>query len=170
MSLNWDKILDEQESVDSEYSALPANSYDVVIDSAEAVKAGSGNQMIKVTCKVQGGPFNGRLLWTNIVFATDNATAMRFTLRKLKALGITQEWLSATNPNTATIAKKLEGILATAEVEIRQYQGEDRNEIKSFKALEGVAAASKRASSDPTVPSIPMPDIPVPDTDDEEPF
>lgn len=178
--LNWDDILEEQEESDSEFAALPAQTYTVEVAEAEAKVAQSGNQMIKLTCRVQGGPYNGRLLWTNIVFATANPTAMKFTLKKLRALGVSKEWLARENPNTATIASKLEGVVAEAEVEQKPYNGDMTNEIKAFKSITGATptaaapspAAPAAASPEPKAPSTPTTasDIPKPDIDPEEPF
>lgn len=183
--LNWDDILEEQEGADTEFAAIPATTYTVEIESAEARTAQSGNKMINLTCRVQGGPYDQRIVWTNIVFATDNPTAMKFTLRKLKALGVTKEWLARENPSTETIAAQIEGVVAEAEVTQRTWEDELRNDIKSFKALATPSPGS--AASEPPAPAAtptPTPDpepkapagpsaseIPLPEADDsEEPF
>lgn len=187
--LDWDSILEEQEEADSEFAAIPANTYTVEVDSAEAVTAQSGNKMIKCTLRVQGGPYNGRLLWTNIVFATGNPVAMKFTLRKLRALGVTKEWLAAHNPSVEQIAAAIEGKVVDAEVEQKPYNGEMTNDVKGFKAVSGGAGspAPAAASSGPAAPSAPKkasgsaspPKPPTPSaseaappipTDEEEPF
>lgn len=176
--LDWDAILEEQESADTEFAAIPATSYTVEVESAEARVAQTGNKMINLTCRVQGGPYDGRLIWTNIVFATDNPTAMKFTLRKLKALGVTQEWLARENPSTHTIASKIEGAVVEAEVTQRPWEGEMRNDIKSFKSVSSAPGPSEPAAPastpdpEPKTASEPKAgDIPLPESDDsEEPF
>lgn len=188
--LNWDSILEEQEEADSEFAAIPANTYTVEVDSAEATTAQSGNKMIKCTLRVQGGPYNGRLLWTNIVFATGNPVAMKFTLRKLRALGVTKEWLAAHNPSVEQIASAIEGKVVDAEVEQKPYNGEMTNDVKGFKAVTAGAGspapapaassepappapAKKAAAPTPSAPPTPTPDPspPTPSMDDsEEPF
>lgn len=155
MTLNWDSILEEQ-SATSEDSAIPAGTYAVEVASAADKVAQSGNHMIALTCRVIGGPYDGRLLWTNIVFATTNTTAMKFTLRKLNALGVGREWLATENPNAATIAAKVVGAVVNAEVTVREWNGENRNDIQTFKRAEGAAAAKAVAApSDIPVPVIP---------------
>lgn len=182
--LNWDDILEEQEEADSEFAAIPANTYTVEVDSAEATTAQSGNKMIKCTLRVQGGPYNGRLLWTNIVFATANPVAMKFTLRKLRALGVTKEWLAAQNPSVEQIASAIEGKVVDAEVEVKPYNGENTNDVKGFKAVAagagspapGPAAAAppappttkKAASSAPPTPT-PTPEPPTPAAPPKDP-
>lgn len=86
--INWNDVLEEQ-AKDPGIGALPANKYNARVKKAEAVKASSGNPMIKLQLEVVGGPYDTRVVWTNIVFSTGNAKAMKYTLRKLAALGVT---------------------------------------------------------------------------------
>lgn len=155
--LNWDSILDEQEEVDAEFAAIPAQTYTVEVDTAEAVTASTGNRMIKCTLRVQGGPYNGRLLWTNIVFATNNPNAMKFTLRKLRAMGVTKEWLATHNPSVEQIAEKIEGVIVEAEVEKKPYNGSETNDVKGFKPVTsgGGSPAPAAAAAAPPAPSAP---------------
>lgn len=167
--LDWDAILDDQAANSDDYSALPAGPYTVQVDDATAKVAQSGNAMISVTCRVLGGPYDGRIVWTNIVFATSNATAMKFTLRKLKALGVTRDWIADNNPTTEQIATKIIDKVVDVDIEIRQWDGEDRNEIKTFRkstATPSPASASKsakpkkaKASARPDVPQVPAPSV-----------
>lgn len=162
MSMNWDEVLRKQEEEGGDFDALPADTYDVVVHEAEAVTASTGAPMIKTVLKVEGGPYDGRQVWTNIVFS-ENVTAMRFTLRKLDALGLSKETIMAQNPSVSTIAKMITGARARAEVQIRQYEGEDRNDVKSFKRADGAAPLSVPTVKPEGVPSVPS-STPVPPT------
>lgn len=176
-NLNWDAILDEQDLIEDEFSAIPAGTYTAVVDSAEAKTAQSGNKMVGLMLSISGGPYNNRKVWTNIVFSLDNANAMRYTLRKLNALGVTREWLAEHNPDTAAIAAAVVGVQVSIEVEVRQWQGEDRNDVKTFRAISGAGTGTPpppSAPASPDVPSLtptpaPTPDVPVP-TPEENPF
>lgn len=168
-NIDWNTVLKEQES-EPGFSAVPETSYDMIIDKAEATRASTGAPMIKVQAKIEGGPYDGRIVFTNIVFS-DNATAMKFTLRKLNGLGVSKETLAAHNPSVPQIATMIEGVRFIGEVVKRPYEGEDRNDIKSFKAPAGGTAAPlppKPAG----VPSLPADDaVPGrPDVPSEEPF
>lgn len=158
--LNWGSILDEQdESGEGSYGAIPANTYRVTVKDATPKVASTGSKMLNLTLQVQGGPYDNRLVWTNIVFAVDNPTAMKFTLRKLAALGLTREWLAEVNPGVDLIASKLVGAVADANVEVRQWNGEDRNDVKSFTRVTDAAPTAPKAATVPT--PAPAPAAPV---------
>lgn len=179
MSMNWDDILKAQEE-DAGFGAVPAGKYTVRVVKGENVKASTGADMVKVEMEIEGGPYAGRKLWTNIVFTVDNPNAMRFTIRKLNGLGITKEIISTQKPTPAQIASMIVGVVSEAEVEVRQYNDEDRNDVKMFKRLDATAAAPAPKVSKPGVPNIPTPPAPTPEPeaaeadsdadDDEEPF
>lgn len=158
MSMDWDKILADvdEEGGSGDFEVLPKNKYPVIVDECEATTASTGAKMLKLTLKVEGGPYNDRLLWTNIVFSVNNPKAMGFTLRKLSALGISREFIASNNPSLEQLAKMLPGQRAIADVTVKPYEGADTNDVKGFRSVEGNAA----------MPSMPkpagVPDIPIP--------
>lgn len=160
--MDWNKILDEADGESLDFDPLPKGDYDVVITSASATTAQSGNKMLKVEMTVQDGPYAKRKLWTNIVFAESNPKAMVFTLRKLAALGVSKEWLGTENPSLDTIASRIEGVAVSAVVEQKPYQGEMRNEVKSFKRAGGpeAAAPAPAAAAAPATPTAENPPPP----------
>lgn len=79
---------------------------------------------------------------------------MKFTLRKLRALGVTREYLRTHNPRPAQIAALVKGAEAEADIAISEYEGEATNEIKGFKALNVTGLGGVSAP----VPSPPVPD------------
>lgn len=159
--MNWDKILKEQEAGDSEYGALPADTYRVRVKEASATKSSNGNPMVKITFSVVGGPYDGRLVFTQIVFS-ENPNAMRFTLRKLNALGITKEILATQNPSLEQIAKMIVLNECNAEVALGTYNDEPSNDVKTLKPIAGGAVPT--ASTGPKLPgggpSGPKPGVP----------
>lgn len=192
--LNWDDVLggveaEEKENPDkpkSDFEALPKGPYEVVVQEAEKLTSGAGNDMIKVRVQVTGGPYANRVLFSYIVF-TDNPKGNRVSLEKLAAFGITREVIATQRPSLPEIASLLEGRKAIAVVGIQadgQYKGS--NEVKGFKPLEGVEQPAPQAAAKPKaagVPNIPTPDaapsatpnIPTPDVavgydPAEEPF
>lgn len=184
MNMNWDEILREQES-DPGFAPVPEGKYPVRVEKAEATKASTGADMIKTQFVIVGGPHDGKKVFTNIVFSYNNPTAMRFTLRKLKALGVTREYLAANNPSTDQIASMIVGATCEAEVTIREYEGEKSNDVKSLRDLGEPGGTPAPPITDsataPPVPTVPpAPTIPEPPTpaapaaaepaDNEEPF
>ena len=177
--MDWNQILDEQEK-DPGFKPVPADKYRVRIDKAEAVKAGTGRDMLKLQCKIVGGPYDTKMVFTNIVFAPDNPNAVRFTLRKLKALGLSEELLRSQNPKPAQIATMIQGVEVEAEVTLRPAtdEYEEQNDVKTFRSLTAAAGvpapppvAGASVPPPPAVPepaaepSIPKPTIPEPATE-----
>lgn len=160
MSMNWDDILKQQEQ-DPGFAPVPESKYPVRVEKAEATKASTGADMIKLQLVIMGGPYDTKKVFTNIVFSKDNPTAMRFTLRKLAALGVTREVLSAQNPSLAQIASMLEGATAEAEVTVREYEGEKTNDVKSLRKLGETGPGTPSAAG--AAPSVPTPPAPTPD-------
>lgn len=136
--MNWDDILNDQDG-DEEVGVLPKGLYNVEVTAAEAAgPSAAGNRWVKVSCKVLDGPYENRMLWTNIVFVLTNSKAMKFTIAKLKALGVSQEWLRSSNPSMDDIAARIVGKHAVADVDdTKEYNGQKQNEIKTFKPLSG---------------------------------
>lgn len=196
--LNWDDVLGsvEEEEKDNpsrndDFEALPAGPYTVVVQEADKQVSKTGKDMIKIRVQVSEGPYANRVLFNYIVFSQDNPKAMRMTLERLAAFGVTRETIATTRPSISQIADMLVGRKAVAVVAI-QAEGEyaGRNEIKRFKPLEGVdqppvtvpavtqpgvpnipqpvVAASATVSA--PVPNIPVPEVPVGASDVENPF
>jgi hypothetical protein len=177
--LDWDSVLgevDKQEEEDKKegkgnFDALPKDDYPVLVQEAEKrVAQSSGNDMINVRLQVTEGPFANRVLFTNIVFSKGSPKGMRMTLDKLAALGVTREFLALNKPSPAAIAEMLVGRRALASVDIQGPDAGDfagRNEVKRFKAIDGLvqeAPAAPAAAAKPGVPSIPTPVVPVEET------
>lgn len=177
--LNWDDVLGEVEEEEKEnpdkdgFDAIPKGNYNVVVQEAEKqISRNTNKDMIKVRVQVIDGPHANRVLFSYIVFSPESPKAMRMTLNKLAAFGVTREFIATIRPSVGQIADLLEGRKAVAVVGIQKggdYDGS--NEIKSFKVLEGEAQAAPTApSSKPAgVPNIPVPSVPAGDAD-ENPF
>ena len=131
-TLNWGDLIKEAGEVAS-YEALPDGDYDLQIIEATATTSQSGKTMFKVTAEVQGGPHNKRRVWDNLVVSTDNSTALGIFFRKMAALGLGQEYF-ASNPTNAQIEQTLVGRQFRAKIGSRVWQGDKKNEIKSYYA------------------------------------
>lgn len=171
--LDWDDVLGEVDKVeeerkkegksDNDFEALPAGPYPIVVQDAEKMVSSTGKDMIKVKVQVTEGPYVNRTLFNYIVFSKDNPKAMRLTLERLAAFGLTREYIATQKPSPAAIAELLVGLTATAVVGIQgkeagEYAG--RNEIKAFRPLAGAAPVAPSAPKPAGVPDIPRPDVP----------
>lgn len=139
---DWDAILSDQaDDADNEFKAIPGGTYTVEVVAASGEKSAKDNEYVKLTCKVVDGPYANRLLFTNIMFILSSSSSMKFTIRDLKALGITTTWLKATGAKPAQIAEQVVGSVVTAVVTDDEiYNDAKQNKIKSLKALAGPSA------------------------------
>ena len=168
MTLDWKGIIEDADE-DDEFAPLPAGTYPVKVVNTEVKQASTGSSMIAVQAKVQGGQYDARSLWTNFVFKTESKPGMAMTLRKLTGIGITREWLVAKEPTIHQIASALDGREAIATVIQKEYQGEQRNDIKGFKPLPGGSAApSVGPVSSGAVPDVPPPPPNLDEMDDDD--
>lgn len=197
--LNWDDVLGgvEQEEEqrkkegksDNDFEAIPKGSYKVVVQEADKQVSSTGKDMIKAKVQITEGPYVNRTFFNYFVFGKkEDTTLNRITLNNLAALGLTREFIASQKPSIAAMAEALVGRVATAVIGIQEkgeYKG--RNEIKSFRAIEGadqpaptVAAAPRpgvpdvpRPTPTPEVapaPVVPVPDVPVGADPAEDPF
>lgn len=153
MSIDWNSELNKVEEGTKPISEGP-HSFRVV-EAKPAKAASSGNPMIRISAKVEGGPDDGKVAYVNLVFPFDNARAMKMTLRRLNGLGISSELLKAENPSIEQIAAKLIGRLATGQVTHREWNGEVQNDVDFM--------GSATPGGVPDAPAVPKPDIPTPD-------
>ncbi len=142
MSLDWDKILEDQAS-DPGFAPVPASKYPVRVDAVDTTPASTGNEMLSLTLVIEGGPYDTKKVFTRIVFAKENPTAMRFTLRKLAALGVTKEVIAAQKPTITKIAELITGVRAEADVVVKPATTDfdASNDVKSFRRLGEPSAA-----------------------------
>lgn len=147
-AIDWNAILDEQAN-DPGTKPLPAGPQNVFVKDAKVKPASTGSQMINVTFEVEDGPYKSRWLWTNIVFKLDSTNAMRYTLRKLRALGIDPAWLQATNPPLSQVAEMIKGARAIVEVTLGEFGGEPNNDVDSIKPQTSAAPVAVIAGGTP---------------------
>lgn len=178
--LNWDDVLGEVETYEEEnkdelknensFEAIPKGNYNVVVSDTLSKPSSTGKEMIKLDLQVTDGPYVNRRLFNYIVFSPENPKAMRLTLTRLAAFGVTREFIASNRPSVSQIADLLVGRKAVAVVGIQaagEYKGS--NEVKSFRAIEGAEQAAPSAPKPAGVPNIPVPNVPSGDAD-EDPF
>jgi hypothetical protein len=136
--IDWASL---KKTADDATKPLPKDWYEVVVDSAERKTASTGSEMISVKLKVDAGPHAGRMLFTNFVLSPDSGFALSLFFRNMAALGITDEYfgqLSASGMDVqaslTSIAQVIVGRRARVEVGVRQWQGQDRNEVTNMQA------------------------------------
>lgn len=156
MSLNWDDALRADEEMgDGGFNPIPKGPYIVRVLEAEAKTFSTGNPGIKLKVAVVGGPFADRLLWTNLVWNASNPQSLGMFSKKVQAFGLTREWLAAANPSLQAIAKELLGRMASADVEVSEYQGKATNDVKRLNPIAGAVPGAPVPVPTPGVPTAP---------------
>lgn len=145
-ALTWANLV--QEADVSEDKVLDPGEYDLILKSAKSKQTKAGDQMFNCRYAVESGPHKGSTVWDNITILTDPAkkAGLQINMRKLYNLGADIKFLQ-TEPTDDEIIKKIEGSRITATLEISEWNGTERNEIKSFKVNKDAAPASKPAAT-----------------------
>jgi hypothetical protein len=153
-NVNFGEILPKTgaSSNSGDYPPIPEGDYDFSVVSANVKTSQSGKPMISVKAQVEGGPYDRRYVWDNLVVTKDNPKALGILQGKLNALGFTPEYLKEHNPDLETIADYLVNRNFRAKVAQSEYMGKMRNEIKAYIATtpaSAVAAAAPAAAPAP---------------------
>jgi hypothetical protein len=136
-TLNFNELLENAE----DFEPLPPGEYDLFVETAEAVTASTGKDMIKVVYRVESGPKKGKKIFNNYVISPESGTALGFFFRNMAAHGLTKEWFG-NNPTLPLVAQNLVNKRVRAKVGIRDWQGQDRNEIKAVAPPQGAQGAA----------------------------
>lgn len=121
----------------------PAPEGDHIVEITKAVSANastSGNPMYKVTGRIVEGVAQGKTVFTNINVTLDSAFAMSLFFKRMAALGFDDNYFGA-GPSHEQICNDLVGRRAIWVLGIRQWQGQDRNEMTDVKPLSGPLAS-----------------------------
>jgi len=125
------------------------------VKTAEKKTTGTGKDKIAVRFSVTSGPSEGKSVFNDFVISPDNGTALGFFFRHMKALGLGTDYF-ASNPDLTKVAADLVGRNCVVVVGIRQWNEEDRNEIKGIKPS-GSAASTAGPVAGPQPTAQPQP-------------
>lgn len=145
-SLSWGKLVDEADV--AEEKVLDPGEYDLILKSVKYKTTKNGDPMFNCRYSVESGPHKGTTVWDNITILRDPAkkVGLQINMRKLYNLGADIKFLQ-TEPSNDEIIKKIEGARIIATLEISEWGGNERNEIKTFKVNKEAAPASKPAAA-----------------------
>lgn len=126
----------------AKFEAIPAGDYDVQIVEANATTASTGKPMIKVKMQVISGPHANTKVFNQFVLSMDNEKALAMFFRHMKSFGLDDNFFMSLGQLTdlGPVANALMSRQARVTLGIRQWQGEDQNEVKSVKPLQGAVA------------------------------
>lgn len=128
-----------QEAKSASFEALPAGDYDIEVTEANATRSSNGKPMIKVRLKVLSGPYQNRSIINNFVFSVENAMALSIFFRHMKCFGLDEAFFGSLGQagSLEPVAGALTNRRARVTLGIRQWNGEDRNEVTQIKPYTG---------------------------------
>lgn len=146
--LSWGKLVDEADV--AEEKVLDPGEYDLILKSVKYKTTKNGDPMFNCRYSVESGPHKGTTVWDNITILRDPAkkVGLQINMRKLYNLGADIKFLQ-TEPDNDEIIKRIEGARIIATLEISEWNGNERNEIKTFKVNKEAAPAQKPAAAAP---------------------
>lgn len=153
-SFSWGDL--QQAADDAGFGVIPAGEYQAVVKTAEHKKTGTGKDKISVRFSVTSGPSEGKSIFNDFVISPDNGTALGFFFRHMKALGLGPDYF-ATNPDLGKVASDLVGRNCVVLVGIRQWNEEDRNEVKGIKPSTDAASPLTAGGAGPQPMTVPQP-------------
>jgi hypothetical protein len=126
-------VVDLTNTGEGGYAAMPAGIYDVTVASLEfGTSQRSGNKMWTWQFEVEGGEFAGRKLFYHTVFSEGGMPRVKRTLARIKCDDNANVQLlnGPFNPQVVADEGRLLGARCRLRVAIRNYEGENRNEVK----------------------------------------
>lgn len=152
------------QTYDDNFELLPPGEYPVRITSGEVrFPKNGGSQYLNLRYDVLDGPKKGRVLFDTINLWSQNTTAREIAARKLKSIGVA---IRIANPDYIGDSDELLQGEMVVRVAIRKDdtgQYGDKNDIKGYKPLAGVAVGGSTmpvtggAATPPPPMSEPMP-------------
>ncbi len=121
-------LVDLNEAPDSSFEVLPRGTYDVTVDSVEFGTSSSGNPMWTWVLEVNDGEFAGHKLFFHTVFA---GKGLARTKKVLSAIA-PELFQGPFDPSDPEVTGSLVGKQARARVDVRKYEGEDRNNVRDI--------------------------------------
>lgn len=154
-TVDFARALQDAKSVS--YEALPIGDYDVEVVESTALRSSNGKPMIKVQLQVLSGPYQNRRIFNNFVFSIENAMAVSIFFRHMKCFGLKEDFFAqmGANGSMEAVASALMGRRARVTLGMRQWQGEDRNEVNQIKPYTGAPGV-------PNAQPVPMQPMPAP--------
>lgn len=129
------------------FEVLPKGQYDAIVNELEFGESKAGAPMITVCFVIDGGEYDGRMIYDYFVLGGSNEKAVEFGLAKLKKFLVRvcpQTDLSAFNPVAFANAGTAVGLSCVLELGIQtqrkgDYKGEKRNTVKDILASEATS-------------------------------
>ena len=146
MTINWSALIDGlgEDQVDGEL--MPPGDYTVTCVSARHSVSQSRKLMFGLRLKVEGGAYNGRELWHNMVVSPESDVALAVLFRQLMAFGMSREYMAAM-PTPDDMVERMKGGAVVARIATEQFLGATQNVVKMLYPQQ-LAAPTRRAGGE----------------------
>lgn len=171
-SVNWGEVIQEAREGGGSFEPIPQGDYDLLITNPSHKVSQGGKKMYVVEATVQGGPYNGRKIWDNLVVSPESGTAMGYFFKKMKAIGLPVDYFQS-QPSDDQIVNDLRNRTFRAKVGIKNYLGKDSNNIlEYYPAAGGVIPATPGAAMPPmqAAPAAVQPQVVAPQAAPQQAF
>ncbi len=160
-SMNWSDMIDKSKNAGGG-DPVPASTYLVTVSSCEAKKTKDGTKdMLKLKGKiVGGGPYDGKVVWTQLTVSPENDNALAIFFRQLGAYGLTETYLIENQLTMEQIAAVLVGRQANWKVSVGSWGGKPKNDVDDI--LPATAPPPATGPVVPTPGSAPVAPVPAP--------
>lgn len=135
---SWLELMD---SAGGGFEPVPDGEYDIIVKETEAKKTGNGKDMIAAKLQITVGPHANRLIWNNFTISPESPNAMSYFFQHMGIFGMDRNFF-AQNPSIEQVAQTMLNRPARIQVGTRQYQGQNRNEVKKIMPSFGQPAAA----------------------------
>lgn len=126
VTVHWNDAIASAD--DAGFNVLPASEYDVYIESAEYKPTSNDKASYVVRFKVESGPHEGQSIFNNFVVSPENSNALGFFFRHMEAMGLPRSFF-ASEPSHEAITSALVKRRCRVKVSIREYNGQDKNQV-----------------------------------------
>jgi hypothetical protein len=124
-------------------SAVPKGEYQVIIVESEKKSTSKGDgSLLNMVLQIVEGQFKGRKLYDRLNLWNKNEQAVTIAQGTLSAI------CRAVNVLTPHTSEQLHNRTLTAVVDVSEYQGKLRNEVKGYKPKQTAVAVTATASPD----------------------
>ncbi len=164
---SWNDLINDAGGAGGSYEPIPAGDYDFTVSEAEVKQSSNGKTMYAVRCKVEAGPHAERIVFHQFVISPENPNALAMFFRQMNLLGLGREFFAG-DPADHQVADSLKGKRFRAQVQIRTWQGQEKNEIKQiFSAVSagspgGMPGGAARPPAPAPAPAAPAPSAATP--------
>lgn len=131
-TVDWKKLRDDA-------TTILEGDFAIVITDVKVGESQTKKAMLKCVLTVESGPYAGRKVYHNFTISPESQPAMGMFFRALTTLGLGDAFF-AQNPSMESIAQALMGKRANVTIEKREWQGQERENIKSWSEPTGTGA------------------------------